>query len=91
MNGQHQLDVGLADGLVEQLVDGGLPFQLAVLVFAHVSSLCAPHGSESQDTDELWPLVCGSASMWRISFAAGPHPVTDVGGPLSHSAIVARE
>ena len=31
-------------------------------------------GSETQDTDELWPLVCGSASMWRIRFAAGPHP-----------------
>lgn len=42
VDGQHQLDVGGADGFVEQLVDGDLPFQLTVLVFAHGSSLCGP-------------------------------------------------
>jgi hypothetical protein len=39
MDGQDQLNVGGADRLVEQLVDGGLPFQFDCLFRTHPSTI----------------------------------------------------
>lgn len=39
MDGQDKLDVGGADRLVEQLVDGGLPLQLGCLFRTHHSRI----------------------------------------------------
>lgn len=69
MEGQHQLDVSVADGLVEQLVDGGLPLQLAAPVLAHESTLCGQGRSESQDTVRARPLPpapwLAAAAWWH--------------------------
>jgi len=47
VEGQHQLDMGIADGLVEQLVNRGLPLQLVSLFHAHSSTICDGQARES--------------------------------------------
>lgn len=48
MDRKNQLDGRGADRFVEQLVDRGLPFQLAAMIRVHFSTLCVSRAAQTQ-------------------------------------------